>query len=86
MMVTALLDNEDFDVPSTEDLLRWEETYGSSHPLLTDVRDEMRSFVEADEDLAEPPGMPYTALIDRGGVIVDVAQGTITIDDALALL
>ena len=84
VIIQAMLDNEDYDVPSQDDLTRWADTYGLTIPLFTDVRSQMRSFVGASG--ASAPGMPYTALIDRGGMIIDVAEDTITIDDARALL
>jgi hypothetical protein len=67
-------------------LLAWQEEYGITHPLFTDVKDDIGNFVRANEEPGVRPGMPYTALIDRGMRIVSVVEDENTIEDAVALL
>ena len=81
MVITLLVETQDGEAPTVEDLNTWADDYGSGHPVVTDPDWEV---VESYSERG-PPALPSFTLISPGMEIL-VACGTVTEEDVVAAL
>lgn len=66
MFLEVIIENNDNQVPSVDDLNTWADTYGLSMPVLADEQSIVYQFATGGSI-----GLPYTVLLDRGMVVQD---------------
>lgn len=66
MFLEVIIENNQNQVPSVEDLNTWADTYGLTMPVLADEQQIVYQFATGGSI-----GLPYTVLLDRGMVVQD---------------
>lgn len=71
MVIDAIIENNDSESPSQDDLVEWADTYGLEIPVVADAGSGvLYSYATGGV------GLPYKVLIDRGMVITHVGDAT----------
>lgn len=78
MFLEVIIENNDYEVPSVEDLQEWAGTYGLSMPVLADADQVLYEFATGGS-----VGLPYTVLLDRGLVVESVGSASTSDMDEL---
>lgn len=79
MFLEIMIENNESEIPSVEDLGEWAGTYGLTMPVLSDAESVVYQFATGGSI-----GLPYTVLLDRGAVVESV--GTASVGDMDSLL
>lgn len=80
MFLEVIIENNESEVPSVEDLGEWAGTYGLTMPVLADANSVLYDFATGGS-----VGLPYTVLLDRGAVVDSVATASVgDMDELLA--
>jgi hypothetical protein len=80
MFLEVIIENNESEVPSVEDLNTWADTYGLTMPVLADEPQMAYQFATGGS-----MGLPYTVLLDRG-VVVQPNVGTASVSQMDSLL
>ena len=81
MVINAIIENNERQAPSQDDLNEWVNTYGLTIPVVADAGSTtMWSYASGGGSV----GLPFAVLIDRGVVVNDVTYPLP--DDAVGLL
>ncbi|MSP56359.1 MAG: hypothetical protein EXR69_12265 [Myxococcales bacterium] len=79
MFLEVIIENNEGEVPSVEDLAEWAGTYGLTMPVLADAESIIYSFATGGSI-----GLPYSVLLDRGAVVDEVGTASVSdMDDLL---
>jgi len=80
MFLEIIIENNDSESPSVDDLTEWADTYGLTMPVLADAGSSVL-YTYASGSI----GLPYTVLLDRGVVVESVGSASVgEMDDLLA--
>jgi peroxiredoxin len=80
MFLEIIIENNDSETPSVEDLGEWADNYGLTMPVLADEGESVL-YSYATGSI----GLPYTVLLDRGVVVDSVGSASVgEMDDLLA--
>lgn len=78
MFLEILIEDGDYNPPTLEVLEDWSSTYGLTMPVLSDADEAgLNGFATGGI------GLPYTVLLDKGGVVVDANSPSISAMDEL---
>lgn len=80
MFLEIIIENNDSESPSVDELGEWADTYGLTMPVLADAGSSVL-YTYASGSI----GLPYTVLLDRGVVVESVGSASVgEMDDLLA--
>lgn len=78
MFLEIIIENNEEEIPSVEDLGEWAGTYGLTMPVLADAESVVYQFTTGGSF-----GLPYTVLLDRGAVVESVGSASVGDMDSL---
>lgn len=81
MVLEVIIENDDSELPSQDDLIMWRDRYGLTMPVMADDGNAMGQYAAGLESI----GLPFTVVLDRGLVIKSAASG-VQSDKAAELL
>lgn len=79
MFLEVMIENNDSETPSVDDLAEWAGTYGLTMPVLADEGETVVYSFATGGSI----GLPYTVLLDRGEVVESVGSATTSDMDQL---